>query len=137
MSQCANCEGEMIDPTCTASVAMTIVAAVRASVITAHAASGLLLVRTVLVARPVRVVHIRIAPPRPRVVALEVSPPNLSFDTVFYSFAPLQPLDPVSFPSFQQLSQNALLPTPRDLPGIRRPTMSLCRWTTVRCEGTI
>ena len=75
---------------------MTIVATVRAGVITAHAASGLLLVRTVLVARPVRVVHIRIAPPRPRVVALEVSPPILGFDTVFYSFTSAQPHLPVS-----------------------------------------
>ena len=73
--------------------------------------------------RPKRVGRVHVAPVPPRVVAPVhvVRLPDFGTDTVFYSFTSLQPFCPIATPSFPQLLQNALLPAPRDLSGVRSP----------------
>ena len=87
---------------------MTIIYAVRTGSVTAHAALLTL-----------------VAPERcivsPHIVAIVMFPHDLVADAIFKSLTSLQSLDPVATLGFPQLLQNALLPAPRDLPGVRSP----------------
>ena len=77
-----------------------------------------------------QIFHLRVVPVRrivpPHIVAIVMFPHDLVADAIFQSLTPLQPLDPVAIPGSPQLLQNALLPTPRGLPGVQDLALPLC-----------